>query len=431
MFLKTQGFKEEEMIASFLIKKGKSGKFYDSFQNRLMFPIQDIRGRIIAFGGRVLDDSKPKYMNSSDTIVYNKGRHLYGLNNVNTLQNKKIIIVEGYMDAVSLHQRKIENVVASLGTALTEAQGRLLRKSAQQVIIGYDSDGAGQAATLRGLDILNNLGIDLRILQLDSNSTKDPDEYIIKYGSGKFLKCVDEAISLVEFKIKNFKKDLNLENTSDKIKFLNKIAEIISKVENNMEKEVYIEKISKEYEISKEAIYSEIRKKTNNNIKNSKFLERRTPKYNLAKKVDNNIDKAVLTRENTIISILISDGLHTYNKIKDKLHPEDFKLDINKKIIKKIYEEFEKGKEQIYDYTTLYEEEDIINHITGIMTEDYEIEKTDKGIEDILKSYKKEKLISKRNEIVTKLQEDDITSEESDNLTNELNLIIIELSKIK
>ena len=150
-----------------------------------MFPIQDIRGRIIAFGGRVLDDSKPKYINSPDTVVYNKGRHLYGLNNVNTLQNKKVIIVEGYMDAVSLHQRGIENAVASLGTALTEAQGRLLRKSSNQVIIGYDSDGAGQAATLRGLEILNNLGIDLRILQLDSKETKDPDEYIIKYGSRK------------------------------------------------------------------------------------------------------------------------------------------------------------------------------------------------------------------------------------------------------
>lgn len=187
-FLKSQGFSEEEMLASFLIKKGKSGKFYDSFQNRLMFPIQDIRGRVIAFGGRVLDDSKPKYINSPDTVVYNKGRHLYGLNNVNTLQNKKIIIVEGYMDAVSLHQRGIENAVASLGTALTEAQGRLLRKQAQQVIIGYDSDGAGQAATLRGLEILNNLGIDLRILQLDSKETKDPDEYIIKYGSRKIFK---------------------------------------------------------------------------------------------------------------------------------------------------------------------------------------------------------------------------------------------------
>lgn len=248
---------------------------------------------------------------------------------------------------------------------------------------------------------------------------------------GRFSKCVDEAISLVEFKIKNFKKDLNLENTSDKIKFLNEIAKIISKVENNIEQEVYIEKISKEYEISKEAIYSEIKKQTNSNVKTSKILERKAPRYNLAKKVDNNINKTVLKRENTIISILISNGKDTYNKIKDKLHPEDFKFEINRQIVQKIYEEFENGNDQIYDYTTLYEDEDIINHITGIMAEDYEIEKTDKGIEDILKAYKKEKLISRRNEIVTILQENEIPNEESNNLANELNTIIIELSKIK
>lgn len=248
---------------------------------------------------------------------------------------------------------------------------------------------------------------------------------------GRFSKCVDEAISLVEFKIKNLKKDLNIENTSDKIKFLNEIAKIISKVENDMEKEIYIEKISKEYEISKEAIYSEIKKQTNNNVTNSKILERQTPRYNWVKKVDNNIDKKVLDRENTIISILISSGIDTYNKIKDKLSPQDFKYDINKQIVQKIYEEFENQKEQIYDYTTLFEDEEVINHITGIMAQDYEIEKTDKGIEDILKKYKKEKLISRRDEIINLIENSEISNEESTTLVNELNTIIIELSKLK
>ena len=430
-FLKSKEFTEEEMLASTLVKKGKSGKYYDSFQNRLMFPIQDIRGKYIAFGGRVLDDTKPKYINTPDTIVYNKGRHLYGLNNVNTLKNKKIIIVEGYMDAVSLHQRGVENAVASLGTALTEAQGRLLRRTSEQVIIGYDSDGAGQQATMRGLEILQNLGIDLRILQLDGEGTKDPDEYIIKYGSGRFSKCVQNAISLVEFKIKNLKNELNLENTNDKIKFLNEISKVISKVENNMEKEVYIEKISKEYDISKEAIYSEIKKQTSNHNSSNKILERKTTRYNIAKKEENKIDEMLLRRENTIISLLISDGIDTYNKIKDKLQPSDFKYDINKQIIGKIYEEFENGKDRINDYTTIFEEDEIINHITGIMAEDYEIEKTDKGIQDILKLYKKDNLINRRNEILNKLEDKDLAEEESIELEKELNDVIIQLSKIK
>lgn len=428
-YLKGKGYTDEELLASFLVKKSKNGKFYDSFQNRLMFPIQNVRGKVIAFGGRVLDDSKPKYINSPDTVVYNKGRHLYALNNVNTLKHKKIIIVEGYMDAVSLHQRGVEYAVASLGTALTEAQGRLLRKSAEQIVIGYDADGAGQMATLRGLEILNNLGCDLRILQLEG--AKDPDEFIIKYGSARFESYVDKAISLVEFKIKNIKKDLNLENTSDKIKFLNEIASIISKVQNDMEKEIYIEKISNEYKISKEAIYSEINKKTKKNLMSSKTLERPISRYNITKKEDTKIEKSILKREDTIISILILGGINTYSKIKDKLNPEDFKLDVNKNIIKKIYNEFESGKKEIYDYTNLFEDEESINHITEIMAEDYEISEIDKGIDDILNLYKKEKLVCERNLIIEKLEDNSLTEQERQTFEKKLNNIIIELSKIK
>ena len=428
-YLKDKGFNDEEILASALVKKGKSGKFYDSFQNRLMFPIQDIRGKVIAFGGRVLDDSKPKYLNSPSTIVYNKGRHLYGLNTVNTNQNKKIIIVEGYMDAVSLHQRGIDTAVASLGTALTEAQGRLLRRVADQIVIGYDQDGAGQAATMRGLEILDNLGCDLRILQIEG--AKDPDEFVTKYGSGRFNKYVEEAISLVEFKIKKYKQELNLENTSDKIKFLNEIASTLSKVSNNIEREVYLDKISNEYKISKDAIYSEIQKiQYKNNRTDTKILERKTPRYNLQKKVENNVDETTLRRENTIISILISGGVDTYLKIKDEIKPEDFISEINKNIITKIYNEFENGKKEIYDYTILFEDEEIINHITSIMAEDYGITELEKGIEDILKTYKKDKLISKRNKIVKEMEETTEVNKTKE-LENELGKVIIELAKIK
>lgn len=182
-----------------------------------MFPIQDTRNKVIAFGGRVTDDSKPKYINSPENIVYSKGRHLFGLNVAKRGELKNIIIVEGYMDAISLYQRGITNVVASLGTALTEAQGRLLRRYSERVTIGYDSDGAGQAATLRGLEILQNIGCDVRILQI--SGAKDPDEYVIKYGPERFLKCVEQAISLVEFKVKMLKQSLNLDNIMIRLSF--------------------------------------------------------------------------------------------------------------------------------------------------------------------------------------------------------------------
>ena len=249
--LRGKGYTNEEIIASSMAIRNDKGQYIDRFRKRFMIPIKDVRDRVIAFGGRVLDDSKPKYINSPENFVYSKGRHLFGLNVAKKSNLDKIIIVEGYMDAISLYQRGIQNVVASLGTALTEAQGRLLRKYCSQIIIGYDSDGAGQAATMRGLEILQNLGYDVRVLQLDETDVKDPDEYVLKYGSGRFINCVNKAISLVEFKVNVLKNTLNIETASDKIKFLNQIANILAKVENNIEKEVYIEKISKEYNVSK------------------------------------------------------------------------------------------------------------------------------------------------------------------------------------
>lgn len=427
-FLKQKEFTDEEILASSLVNKNDRGQFIDRFRHRLMFPIQDVRGRVIAFGGRVLDDSKPKYINSPENIVYSKGRHLYGLYNARKSELKKIIIVEGYMDAVSLHQRGITNAVASLGTALTEGQGRLLRKSSEQVIIGYDSDGAGQAATLRGLEILNNLGCDIRILQLEG--AKDPDEFVTRYGSGRFNKYVDNAISLVEFKVKILKKGLNIENTGDKIKFLNEISKILSKVENNIEKEIYIDKISKEYKISKEAIYSEIKKILYNSNTGSKVLEKNTLRYNIPKKEENKINEAIIKRENTVISLLIEQGFRVYEKIKEKITPECFKFEINRKIITKVYEEFEKG-DSIYDVVDLFDDEEIINHITAIMSEDFEITDIDKGIEDILNIYAKEALVQKRDNILKELNDKDKTKEEVADLEKELSEVIIELAKMK
>ena len=264
--LRKEGFEDEEILASGLVNKSREGMYIDRYRNRVMFPIQDVRNRVIAFGGRVLDDSKPKYINSPENIVYSKGRNLFGLNVAkknNPGMMKRLLIVEGYMDAISLFQRGITNVVASLGTALTDAQGRLLRKSTEQVILGYDADGAGQAAIVRGMDILQSMGCDIRVLQI--SGAKDPDEFVVKYGPDRFRKCMDDAISVVEYKVKNLKKELNLDNVSDKIKFLNAIAKILSEVNNSMEREVYVDKIADTYNISKEAIYAEINKRLYSN----------------------------------------------------------------------------------------------------------------------------------------------------------------------
>lgn len=430
--LHSKGFTEEEILASCLVNKNQDEKFIDRFRNRLMFPIFDARDRVIAFGGRVLDDSKPKYINSPEDIVYSKGRHLFAYNLAKKNNPKTIIIVEGYMDAVSLHQRGISNAVASLGTALTEAQGRLLRRSCEKVVIGYDADGAGQAATLRGLEILQNLGCDIRILQIEG--AKDPDEFVVKYGPERFQKYVDSAISLVEFKVKMLKRQLNLENVNDKIKFLNEVANILSKIENNMEREVYIDKISLEYKVSKEAIYAEVNKKLYGNSQTEKKLERpvttiREVKQDVAEK---EVDEKTKKTESLIIYLLINYPDKSFVRLESIVKNNLIKLEKNKLIINKLYEEHGKGNINIESIIDLFEDENIVNYLSGIMSSNFEITDVDKCIDDVILTYKKEILLKKRNDIMNKLNsQNTITKDEVANLEEELNSVIIQLAKIK
>lgn len=430
--LHSKGFTEEEILASCLVNKNQDGKFIDRFRNRLMFPIFDARDRVIAFGGRVLDDSKPKYINSPEDIVYSKGRHLFAYNLAKKDNPKTIIIVEGYMDAVSLHQRGISNAVASLGTALTEAQGRLLRRSCEKVVIGYDADGAGQAATLRGLEILQNLGCDIRILQIEG--AKDPDEFVVKYGPERFQKYVDSAISLVEFKVKMLKRQLNLENVNDKIKFLNEVANILSKIENNMEREVYIDKISLEYKVSKEAIYAEVNKKLYGNSQSEKKLERPVTTIREVKQdvEEQEVDEKTKKTESLIIYLLINYPDKSFVRLANIVKNNLIKLEKNKLIINKLYEEHGKDNINIESIIDLFEDENIVNYLSGIMSSNFEITDVDKCIDDVILTYKKEILLKKRNDIMNKLNsQNTITKDEVANLEEELNSVIIQLAKIK
>lgn len=428
--LRKQGFEDEEILASGLVNKSREGMYIDRYRHRIMFPIQDVRNRVIAFGGRVLDDSKPKYINSPENIVYSKGRNLFGLN-VAKKNNpgimKRLLIVEGYMDAISLFQRGITNVVASLGTALTDAQGRLLRKSTEQVILGYDADGAGQAAIIRGMEILRSMGCDIRVLQI--SGAKDPDEFVIKYGPDRFRKCMDDAISVVEYKVKNLKKDLNLDNTSDKIKFLNAIAKILSEVDNSMEREVYVEKISKGYNISKEAIYAEINKRLySNNSANPKVLEARP---NIARpKQEKKIDEFSARREQMLIYLLINYPKESFTRIKNVVNLEDIKSEKNRNIISILYTKLTTN-ENVENILNWFEDNEVINYITGILAYDFELTDIEKGIEDIENVYKKNALVKRRDEIINKLNDSTLAKDEALELGKELNDIIINLAKIK
>ena len=268
--LKKKGYSELDLFNIGLIIKSPRGSYYDRFRNRIMFPVFDYRGKVIGFGGRVLDDSKPKYLNSPETPLFHKGLHLYGLNFV--IKNNKfrtIIIVEGYMDCISLHQYGFSNVVASLGTALTINQAKLLKKYVDTVIISYDADAAGQSATLRGLETLKNEGFNLRVLIVPKG--KDPDEYIKNSGKQAFQKLVDDAIPLIDYRIKRAGDGINFSNSEMIIKYVKKVTEIIIDLDP-VEKDVYIKKISEETGIKEQAIYDLLSKEINKNSKKTQKL---------------------------------------------------------------------------------------------------------------------------------------------------------------
>jgi len=270
LYLKKKGYSELDLFNIGLITKSPKGSYYDRFRNRIMFPVFDYKGSVIGFGGRVLDDSKPKYLNSPETPLFHKGLNLYGLNFV--IKNNKsrtIIIVEGYMDCISLHQHGFANVVASLGTALTINQAKLLKRHVDTVIISFDADFAGQAATLRGLEILKGEGFDLRVLIVPKG--KDPDEYIIKNGKQAFQKLVDNALPLIDYRLKRAADGINFSNSEMIIQYVKKVTEIIIELDP-VEKDVYIKKASEETGIKEQAIYDLLSEEINKNSKKTRKL---------------------------------------------------------------------------------------------------------------------------------------------------------------
>lgn len=237
------GFSEQELIDGFLCGRSqKSGKLYDYFRNRVIFPIIDVTGNVIAFGGRVMDDSKPKYLNSSDTPGFKKSKNLFALNYAKNHCAEQIILCEGYMDVIALHSAGVENAVATLGTALTAEQARMLTKYTKKVILLYDSDDAGQRATDRAIQILNEVGLEVRILKL--NNAKDPDEYIRKFGAERFKALLGESRTGFDFKVSRAIAGLDLQLPDDKIKASKAICDIIADSSSSVEREVFLTKAS-------------------------------------------------------------------------------------------------------------------------------------------------------------------------------------------
>ncbi len=428
-YLNSRGISGDEMLKSGLILQSNSGQFHDRFRGRLMFPIFDVRGSVIGFGGRVLDNSLPKYMNSPETAAYNKGKHLYALNFAKNSESTGLIIVEGYMDVISLHQSGITNVVASLGTALTESQGRLLKKYADEIIISYDADTAGQAATQRGLELLNDIGCNVRVLTVPDG--KDPDEYIKKNGPERFRKLAENALPLVEYKIKVLKGEHDLDKTDGKIAFLNNAAAVMAKVDNVLEREMYIKKLSREYEISEEAMLSEVIRRTRpaskQNFKLAKAVETSKKTASSAE----NADARILHNERFILSLLCVDN-SIYSVLKEHFKIDQYLTEENKNTAAAVYGRIDERKGITPAELLNIVSPAVSGEFARILNEECHCDDNLKAILGKIRDVELLKAESRRIKVIEMLKnESGLPNGEADKLKLELKNLMQEISRIK
>ncbi len=441
-FLKLKGYKEEELEKVGLIgKKTGNNGYYDRFRNRIIFPIIDTKSRVVGFGGRVLDNTMPKYLNSQDTIVFNKGNHLYGLNLLNKFSTrKKILLVEGYMDVISLYTRGINYSVSSLGTALTDRQSKLIRRYGEEVYICYDSDLAGIKATFKAIDILLNEGVNPKIILLPNGM--DPDDYINKTSLLDFEKLFVNYLSHIDFKILINKRKYNLNKAEDKIAFTIEISKTIKTLKSPIEQDVYIDKVSKDMNISKEAIEKEVRGNNySNRYNNKKDISYNKPKEKIYP-VNMKIVSGNIKAEIDLIKLMIEDKDY-YESIIERVNIEDF---IN-------YECKQLGNLIISEYSTVdkIKEDELFGKATNIENINIDILKSIKNSElnfqptnmdqiiiDLTNNLVLNKLELKRNDMINKIGKLDKQIDKNDeentllmNLCRELPNINKEIKLIK
>nr|WP_294574746.1 DNA primase [uncultured Romboutsia sp.] len=433
-YLISIGYKNEDLIECGLFGyKSETKKIYDKFRNRVMFPIFDYRGNVIGFGGRVLDDSLPKYLNSPDTLIFNKRQNLYGLNFARKeIKDRSIILVEGYMDLISLYQYGIKNVVATLGTALTDGQGSLIKRYADTAIISYDSDEAGIKATLRAIEILNKLDINVKVLNL--KECKDPDEFIRKYGVLEFEKEIKNSTHYIKYKIDNLKRNFNIQNDEERVKFTKESSKIIKEIKSPVEADYYIKYLSEQSNISIESIKKEVYGKyysanQNKNNKNNKYIYKKEEKIIEKPKA---IEKGNLLVEENLIKIML-DSKKYREIILLKINEEDFLEKDSKEIVNWLIKNKDLDKITIDKIKSLNISEEYIKGLESISLDNLDLNNI-KNIDDIIKNIRKNSLNEKINillkeQIDIEKNKDVKDTKEVDSKIMEIALKIVELRR--
>jgi len=403
-YLKSEGFTQDEILAAGLVSKNEKGRVYDKFRNRLMFPIIDVRGNVVAFSGRALGDDPAKYMNSPETPVFHKSRNVFGLNIAkNSSKTDGVILVEGNMDVVSLYQRGITNAIAGLGTAFTEEHANLLKRYANVVYVCYDSDEAGQKAALKAVDILADNGNSVRVVTF--TGAKDPDEFILKRGCEAFKECIKKSVSATEFKIMKVRNNYDLTDINEKINFVNEAAMILASVENTVEREAYVKSISKETDISEKSITSEINKiifsKTKKEIvKKERIINNIKEDVKIVSDIGEKQNSGTYKTERMLLNIMFFDD-KALKYARDNADESLFSGIIHKQLFKEMLKFKEQSADASAPEFTVTLDENLKNYASALLFKNYSTDGL-KTAEDNIKKLK----IEKQKALISELAKD-------------------------
>lgn len=336
-YLKKKGYSDSLLKDSGLIQFDEKYGGHDKFWNRVMFPIQDVNGHVIGFGGRVLGDGSPKYMNSPETEIFDKSRNLYGLNFARKTRKPYMILCEGYMDVISMHQAGFSNAVASLGTSLTQGHAKLISRYCREVLLCYDSDGAGVRAALRAIPILKSAGISARVINM--RPYKDPDEFIKSLGAEAFQKRLDEAQNSFLFEISVLEQGYNLNDPDAKTRFFREVAKRLTEFTEDLERNNYIETLARQYQIDKDAL----RKLVNQyGLEGMGRTSRPQPMEEEKKRSEDKEDGIYKSQRLLLTWILEEPGM--FASVKSYIMPEDFIGELYQKVAEALYRQLEEGR---------------------------------------------------------------------------------------
>lgn len=402
-FLATKGYTNDEMLSAGLVVI-KDDKIYDKFRNRVMFPIIDLRGNIIGFGGRIMGTVEtssgfklPKYLNTAETPVFNKGKNLFSLNLAKKSSPVSIILVEGYMDVISVYQSGITNVVATLGTALTENQAKLLLKYCNEILICYDSDEAGQKATIRAIEIINSVGGRSKIIKL--KEAKDPDEYIKAHGAQAFARAISDALPSTAFRIGLLKQKYSLDSPEGKSIFISEACRVLQSIKDAVEVDAYINQLSTLTEVSKDAIYSEYKKKVALFEKSSENYITKQTESEKSKIIDSSVlltdaSPKLINAEKKLI-LLIAENKKYCDLVFKEFQVDDFSNEIHKKLVNKISELYKNSKHIELSMLLNDFSDDSVNYVSNIFYNMEEYKNKDEAVFELIKTIKIEKITQK------------------------------------